>query len=680
MHRPRVLHVARDWVRPSEGFVADVVATTSATVPAVAFGTRWRADLPGVPTTDLGRLAARGGRELRAGIAAVAVARRSDLLHAHFGYWAPHVESVARRLRRPWAVSLHGHDLLVEGCPMAVRADLVVVPSVFLADAASRAGVPDEVIRVIPSGLELSRHPFRERHAHDGPVLVTFAGRFVEKKGVLDAARAMAGVPGIRCRFVGSGPLEAELLAELAALGLDAELVDGSVAGAVHDALQQTDLLLTASKVADNGDAETLGLVNLEAHACGVPVVTTRTGGVPEAVSPQAALLAPEGDVRALRDALAELVAHPERWPAMGRAGRAHVVLRHELGSRVADLEDQWRALAATRPLPAVAAPREALPSVSVVMVTSGRRALAAQAIAAVRAQTYPADLTELLVVDNASDDGTAHDLANSGAAVITEPAHAPVAAARNRAAAQATGELVVFTDDDCRPTPTWLEALVAGMRQGTSIVQGRTTADPAQPLEPLSRTQWTPAEAGLYETSNIAYTAASLASVGGFDEALAAQIAKVLGSRFGRYPFGEDTDLAWRVKRAGGRSRFAATAVVEHHVFDPDPGYLMRRSVVGAAWPLLVTKVPELDDVLIGHVVLGPHRARVLLALAGVGVAAAQPWALLAAVPWLWTGTRPTRRGRLARLKALPVLATRDLVETGALAYGSARARRLVL
>ncbi|MGZ6804600.1 MAG: hypothetical protein ACXVFU_16260, partial [Nocardioidaceae bacterium] len=143
MHRPRVLHVARDWVRPSEGFVADVVATTTATVPSVAHGTRWDAPVPPVPTTDLGRLAARGDRPLRAGLAAVAVARRADVLHAHFGYWAGHVEAVARRTSRPWALSLHGHDLLVEGCPAAASADLVVVPSTWLADRASDAGVRD---------------------------------------------------------------------------------------------------------------------------------------------------------------------------------------------------------------------------------------------------------------------------------------------------------------------------------------------------------------------------------------------------------------------------------------------------------------------------------------------------------------------------------------------------------
>ncbi len=671
-----MLHVARDWVRPSEGFVADVLRTTTASVPSLAYGTAW----DGVP------LPARSTR-VPAGplpLAAVTVARRAQVLHAHFGYWAGSVAGVARRTRTPWAVSLHGHDLLVEGVPAAARADLVVVPSGYLADAASRAGVHDERIRVIPSGLDLAQLPFRERAAcSDGTVLVTFAGRYVAKKGVLDAARAFAAarehLPSLRFRFVGHGPLEAELRALLRDLRLEAELVDGAAQGAVRAALETTDLLLTASRVADDGDAETLGLVNLEAHACGVPLVTTATGGVPEAVSPDAAVLVPERDVGALAAALVGLAGRPERWADMGRAGRAHVVLHHELGARVADLEQQWAALATGTVLPDVDRPRPALPSVSVVMVTAGRRALVDRALDALDAQTYLGP-TQVLVVDNGSRDGTAEDLAGRPVTVLTEAEHAHVAAARNRAVRAATGDLLAFTDDDCRPTPGWLEGLVASWREGVSLVQGRTTADPAQHVEPLSRTQWTPAEMGLYETANIAYDTAAFRAVGGFDEGFAAEVARVLGERFGRYPFGEDTELAWRVKRRGARSRFAATALVHHHVFPPDRSYLLRRAVVGAGWPLLVRKVPPLAELLTAGVVLGPHRRDVLLALTGLAAGTADRRALLLTAPWLHRVVRPLRPGRRERLEAAPWIALRDLVETGALLHGSRKARRLVL
>lgn len=350
---PRVLHVVRDWVRPSEGFVADVVRASRATAPVVAYGRRWP-ELP-VPDVRAHRLTG-GDRLLRARLRLVVRRRRISLLHSHFGYWAHLTSPVARATGRPWTVALHGHDALVEGDPHGVlpSADLVIVPSQFLADAVSVLGVRDEQLRIVPAGLDLEAWPCRARvRRGDGRVVVTFAGRYVPKKGVLDAARALAAarqdVPDLMVRFVGHGPQEAELRSLLAVLALPAELLDGSRPGVVRAALADTDLLLTASRIASDGDAETLGLVNLEAHALGVPVVTTTSGGIPEAVSPAAAVLVPEGDVAAMARAVVGLARSPETWAARAAAGRAHVERHFDLRRRTDELEQLWLGLISGR-------------------------------------------------------------------------------------------------------------------------------------------------------------------------------------------------------------------------------------------------------------------------------------------------------------------------------------------
>jgi colanic acid/amylovoran biosynthesis glycosyltransferase len=287
-------------------------------------------------------------------LAGLVVGKRADLLHAHFGYWAAHAAAVARRSRRPWIVSLHGYDLLVmhDQDPYAARihdADLTVVPSQFLADAAIARGFPADRVRVVPSGIDVDQFTFRPRQPHpDGMVRVTFAGRFVPKKGALDAAAAMAAVAArvsIRPRFVGYGPQEAQLREHLRTLRLDAEIVDGSRPGALRSTLDDTDIVITPSKTADDGDAESLGLVNIEAQASGIPVVTTNHGGIPEAVSAAGAMLVPEGDVDALGTALADLVSAPQRWAAMGRAGSDHVRARFRLSDRAGDIEDLYAAV-----------------------------------------------------------------------------------------------------------------------------------------------------------------------------------------------------------------------------------------------------------------------------------------------------------------------------------------------
>jgi colanic acid/amylovoran biosynthesis glycosyltransferase len=252
-------------------------------------------------------------------------------------------------------VSLHGHDLLVEGRSMEepralLDADLVVVPSEFLAAAATNFGIPEERLRIIPSGVDVGRFRFAERHPPPGGgVIVTFAGRFVEKKGVLDAARALSIVsrrwPAVKPRFVGYGPLEGELRRLVADLGLPAQIRDGSSPDAVASAFSETHMVITPSRTAPNGDAESLGLVNLEALASGVPVVTTRHGGVPEAVSSDAAVMVGEGDVKALAAAIEDLLAKPSCWPSMGRAGRAHVTRHFDLAARTDEIEREYFAL-----------------------------------------------------------------------------------------------------------------------------------------------------------------------------------------------------------------------------------------------------------------------------------------------------------------------------------------------
>ena len=57
--------------------------------------------------------------------------------------------------------------------------------------------------------------------------------------------------------------------------------------------------------------ADTFPTVNLEALACGTPVITYNTGGSPEAIDEKTGVVVPQGDVRALADAILRMKAHP---------------------------------------------------------------------------------------------------------------------------------------------------------------------------------------------------------------------------------------------------------------------------------------------------------------------------------------------------------------------------------
>ena len=83
--------------------------------------------------------------------------------------------------------------------------------------------------------------------------------------------------------------------------------------------------------------------VLLEAMACGLPVAATRAGGVPELViHEQTGLLADCGDEAGLAEAMARLLASPDKRAAFGRAGRERALARHSLPAMVKAHEDVY--------------------------------------------------------------------------------------------------------------------------------------------------------------------------------------------------------------------------------------------------------------------------------------------------------------------------------------------------
>jgi GT2 family glycosyltransferase len=251
-------------------------------------------------------------------------------------------------------------------------------------------------------------------------------------------------------------------------------------------------------------------------------------------------------------------------------------------------------------------------------------------------------------------------------------------AGGRNAAWREAAAPIVAFTDDDCIPSPRWLEAGLRGMDGAARIVVGKTMPDPAKNdlRGPFSLTM-TVDEPRFFETCNIFYRRADLEAAGGFDQTFTT-------------PGGEDTDLAFRIKAAGAEPSFSPDALVYHDVAPSSFARVVRQTLRWTDIPLFFRMHPEARrSLLFKGRFWRPSHPRVIGAALGVIIAAAgvavSPWWLLAlalTVPWLAFRIvrRPLHSGRRRRILALPGAFAVDLLEVLVMLHGSIRHRTLVL
>jgi glycosyltransferase involved in cell wall biosynthesis len=354
-----VLHTMQRWLPLSEQFVhALVTGSSHRAVVLSRLPAENRRTFPHRPVISLGLLPARWPgtstqrRLITAAVAAVARTSRARVIHQHHGYRLADVEGAVRRLELPLVVSLHGHDVTSyeREWPGSLRtlayADAVIVPSRFLAERVEPLGVAPERLHVIPSGVDVRR--FAPTPLREGPPSALFVGRFVEKKGidVLLAAwpRVREQVPDARLTLLGSGPLEA--LARSGGPRVDVELTDPARrADQVRDAIRDARLVVTPSKTAADGDAETLLLVNLEAQASGRPLVTTFHGGIPEYVEDgRTALVVPENDPGKLADAMVRALTDEPLARSLAAAG-PELARRYDVAACTARVDELYDSL-----------------------------------------------------------------------------------------------------------------------------------------------------------------------------------------------------------------------------------------------------------------------------------------------------------------------------------------------
>lgn len=349
------------------------LALTLASPPG-PFAAAWSAlGLAHAPFDAPSRLGLRAADDARPGMRALAsevaitgrsarqlarLARDADVVHSN-SLWAHLDCALAGRLARK-PVVLELHDLVRPGMGRTVLKAAMRLSSRTVAISravANTVGADNARLSVIPQAVDPERfHPgppddsWRARLSSrpDDPI-VGIVGRVDPEKGIGTVVRAMTMLHGPAERshlaVVGApglddGSYETELRAEASALLGDRSRFVGPV-DEVPSVLRSLDVLVNASA------SEPFGLSVLEAQACGLPVIGTDAGGIPEFVSDgKTGLLVAPGEPDALAAGLNRILGAPELRRDLASAAREAVVARHTLAARAEALAGVYRGAA----------------------------------------------------------------------------------------------------------------------------------------------------------------------------------------------------------------------------------------------------------------------------------------------------------------------------------------------
>nr|WP_246409686.1 glycosyltransferase [Granulicella aggregans] len=285
---------------------------------------------------------------------------RPSLIHAHFAFDGLRASTIAKNLKIPLLVTLHGYDVtkhLDYGPTFSglwQQASRFLCVSEYIKRAALKAGFPAEKLMVQYIGIDLDAFPSREQPSSESPPTVLFVGRLAEKKGCIYLIRAMAevrrAVPDATLLIIGDGPQREALERESTALGVEATFAGRRNPAEIRVAMSEAAIFCAPSIEAEDGDSEGLGMVFLEAQATELPVVSTNHGGIPEAIrNGVSGLLAEPKDAQDLARCILEYLQNPRSRDQAGVAGRKFVIDCFDLKHRTTQLEQIYRDVIAGR-------------------------------------------------------------------------------------------------------------------------------------------------------------------------------------------------------------------------------------------------------------------------------------------------------------------------------------------
>jgi glycosyltransferase involved in cell wall biosynthesis/ubiquinone/menaquinone biosynthesis C-methylase UbiE len=264
---------------------------------------------------------------------------RYDVVLAEYGPVGCRMYAACEKAGIPCVVHFHGHDAYVTKIltrnsvtyrDMFQRAQRFVAVSEAMRTQLINLGVPADKCLLNPYGVSIARKDIATPESV-APIFLA-VGRFVEKKAPHFTIQAFSLVykqnPTVRLVMAGDGLLIEQCKNLAVKLGIaDAvNFVGVQSRRSIAKLMRSSRAFVQHSITAESGDSEGLPLAILEAGAAGLPVISTRHAGIPDAVvEGENGFLVDEGDIERMAQAMLSLVKNPKLAQWMGNNFRCRI-------------------------------------------------------------------------------------------------------------------------------------------------------------------------------------------------------------------------------------------------------------------------------------------------------------------------------------------------------------------
>ena len=274
-----------------------------------------------------------------------------DHVHAHFaGIAARTAFWIAKFFPITFSFTAHANDIFAPrnfeiGLEKLIQTARLIITETDYSEKFLRERFPEHADRIhrIYNGLNLAE--FGHANFSSDPPMIVAIGRLIAKKGFANLIRACAllvehGRP-FRCEIFGDGPLESQLRGQVEELGLQefVQLPGPKPQHELRERLARASVFVLPSVPEAEGGMDNLPTVIMEAMATGLPVVSTRIGGIPEMViDNETGFLMRPGDPVALADAIEKVINDRSLGQKLGQAGHGRAQKLFSIEKNVRDL------------------------------------------------------------------------------------------------------------------------------------------------------------------------------------------------------------------------------------------------------------------------------------------------------------------------------------------------------